>query len=213
MGWHPKNDNFTQMNNAKLRLSEEELRLVTDPGFILTKNAIIDKVYALFGLLAEDISGKIDFPEEVAVISPKIAKGENYLGLPYVMFDYPRFFSAVDVMAVRFFFWWGNFFSITLHLKGRFREMASDTMLRQYSFLSTHGYSLAISEDEWQHHFGIDNYREIKNMDINEFRLYMTGLPHIKIARNFPLTSWEDMRHHFAKAYEELGGLIAQPVK
>lgn len=213
MGWHPKNDNFTLMNIAKLRLSEEELRLVTDPGFILTKNAIIDKVYALFGLLAEDFKGKIDLPEEVAVVSPKIAKGENYLGLPYVMFDFPRFFSADDIMAVRCFFWWGNFFSITLHLKGRYREMASGAILRQYSFLSAQGYSLSISEDEWLHHFGKDNYREIKSMDANEFRLYMTGLPHIKIARNFPLSSWEDMRHQFAKAYGELGSLIAQTVK
>jgi hypothetical protein len=213
MGWHPKNGNFTLMNTSKLRLSEEELRLVMDPGFILTKNAIIEKVYALFGLLAEDFRGKIDLPEEVAVVSPKISKGENYLGLPYVMLDYPRFFSTENVMAVRCFFWWGNFFSITLHLKGRYREMASDVIIRQYSFLSAHGYSIAISEAEWQHHFGEDNYREINSMDANEFRLCMAGLPHLKIARNFPLSSWEDMRQQFVTAYGELGGLIAQPVK
>ena len=201
------------MDIAKLRLSEEELRLVTDPGFILTKNAIIEKVYALFGLLSDDFRTMTGLPEEVSCISPKIARGENYLGLPYVMLDYPRYFSAADVMAVRCFFWWGNFFSITLHLKGRYRQMASESILSHHAFLASGDYSIAISEDEWNHHFGNDNYRPVNSMDVNEFRLYMTSLPYTKIARSFPLSSWEVMRQEFIKAFGELGGLIAQPVK
>ena len=152
------------MDSAKLRLSPEELKLVSDPGIILTKNAIIGKVYLLFGALADDFRSMTDLPGEIATIAPKIAKGENYLGLPYVMLDYPRYFSADDIMAVRCFFWWGNFFSITLHLKGIYREMSSTAILRSYNKLSSLGYSLAISGDEWHHHFGTDNYRSIQSM-------------------------------------------------
>jgi hypothetical protein len=130
-----------------------------------------------------------------------------------VMLDYPRFFSAEDVMAVRCFFWWGNFFSITLHLKGRYRQMASESILSHHAFLSSRDYSIAVSEDEWHHHFGNDNYRPVNSMDVNEFRLCMTALPYIKIARSFPLSSWENMRQQFGKAYEELGSLITQTVK
>jgi hypothetical protein len=201
------------MDSTKLRLSEEELRLVADPDFILTKNAIIQKVYALFGELADDFRQVTGLPEEVAGISPKISKGENYRGLPYVMLDYPRSFSAGDVLAVRCFFWWGNFFSITLQLKGIFREMSSSLILRHYSFLSGLDYSLAISPDEWRHDFGEDNYRKIKDMDEHDFRLYVTAHPYIKIARIFPLSSWDTMREQFGKAFGELGLLIAQPVK
>ena len=201
------------MDRTKLRLSEEELRLVADPGFILTKNAIIQKVYALFGELADDFRQVTGLPEEVAGISPKISKGENFRGLPYVMLDYPRSFSAGDVLAVRCFFWWGNFFSITLQLKGIYREMSSSLILRQYSFLSGLDYSLAISPDEWRHDFGEDNYRKIKDMDEHDFRLYVTTHPYIKIARIFPLSSWDTMREQFGKAFGELGLLIAQPVK
>jgi len=201
------------MDSTKLRLSEEELRLVADPDFILTKNAIIQKVYALFGELADDFRQVTGLPEEVAGISPKISKGENYRGLPYVMLDYPRSFSAGDVLAVRCFFWWGNFFSITLQLKGIYREMSSSLILRHYSFLSGLDYSLAISPDEWRHDFGEDNYRKIKDMDEHDFRLYVTAHPYIKIARIFPLSSWDTMREQFGKAFGELGLLIAQPVK
>jgi hypothetical protein len=201
------------MDITKLRLSEQELRLVKDPGFILTKNAIIEKVYALFGLLSDDFRGKLNLSEEVISISAKIARGENYLGLPYVMLDYPRYFSNADILAVRYFFWWGNFFSITLHLKGLYREMASTEIMSHYSMLSEKGYSIAIAEEEWHHHFGQDNYRKISAMDEHEFRLYIAEHPYIKIARIFSLDDWDNMREQFNVAFGELGGLIAQPVK
>jgi hypothetical protein len=66
------------MDVAKLTLSEEELRLVTDPGVILTKNAIIRKVYELFGELSGVMSQDLILPAEVSTISPKISKGESY---------------------------------------------------------------------------------------------------------------------------------------
>ena len=49
-------------------------------------------------------------PVEFFDVSPKISRGEQYLGLPYVMLDYPRIFSKENVFAIRTFFWWGNYF-------------------------------------------------------------------------------------------------------
>jgi len=201
------------MENAKLRLSEEELRLVTDPSFILTKNAIIQKVYLLFGMLADDFREKSSLPEEVERIPPKIAKGENYLGLPYVMLDYPRFFSAEHIMAIRCFFWWGNFFSITLHLKGKYREQYSTAIYGQYEQLSNGNYSIAISDDEWHHDFGKDHFQNISSMDEAEFRVYVEQHPYIKIAKQFPLVSWENMQVQMNAAYSELIRLITEAVK
>ena len=48
------------------------------------------------------INGKPDFlPAEMLFHSPKISKGENYKGLPYVMLDYPRCFGKTDIFAIR----------------------------------------------------------------------------------------------------------------
>src|SRR5437868_6529086 len=105
-------------------LSIYEMKLVTDPEVLLTKNRIIQKVYELFGGLAEDYkdvlkaAGLFTSNEVVA----KISRGENYKGLPYVMLDYPRQFAKVEVFAIRSFFWWGNFFSITLQLGGQYQH-------------------------------------------------------------------------------------------
>ncbi|HXL58576.1 MAG TPA: hypothetical protein VN958_20075, partial [Chitinophagaceae bacterium] len=113
------------MANANVKLSKTELMLVCDEQFILTKNNIINKVYQLFGALSDHFfigiknTGNI-FPLEVLTSYPKIYKGEQYKGLPYVMLDYPRYFVKDDAFAIRCLFWWGNFFSITLHLAGKY---------------------------------------------------------------------------------------------
>src|SRR5262245_61567301 len=111
--------------SAKVSLSAFEQQLVTDANWILTKNGIIEKVYLLFGNLSEHYKQEPllqQLPAEAVTASPKIARGENYEGLPYVMLDYPRCFGKEDTLAIRTFFWWGHFFSITLQLKGKYVE-------------------------------------------------------------------------------------------
>ena len=78
------------MNEAKIQLSPEELDLAENGDWILTKNAIIGKVYLLFGNLAEKMRvelDKINWRGTLIKTSPKISKGENYNGLPYVILD------------------------------------------------------------------------------------------------------------------------------
>src|SRR5262245_43273102 len=105
------------MNRAKIQLTADELTLVQNADWLLTKNNIIEKVFEMFGDVAAG-AGDIfkqhsaSLPQEAFVQSPKISKGEKYLGLPYVMLDYPRLFTKDDVFAIRTLFWWGNFFSI-----------------------------------------------------------------------------------------------------
>jgi len=178
------------MENAKLRLSEEELRLVSDPSFILTKNAIIQKVYLLFGLLADDFRDKSLLPEEVERISPKIAKGENYLGLPYVMLDYPRFFSAEHTMAIRCFFWWGNFFSITLHLHGRYTNLYSSPVIKSLRENKVEDWYYCINENQWQHDFKENNYAIISKDNVETIASAKKDF--LKIAKKIPLIQWDD---------------------
>src|SRR5687768_17202202 len=150
------------MTFAKIHLSQEELELVQNAEWLLTKNRIIRKVCDMFGLLSEDIkmmseSYPISFPEIFAA-SPKISKGENYLGLPYVMLDYPRCFGKLDTFAIRTMFWWGNFFSVTLHLKGKYKSNLLPALQKNFSVLADRNFFISINEDEWRHDFLVDNY-------------------------------------------------------
>ncbi len=166
------------MKAANLQLSPEEMRLVMEPGWILTKNSIIKKVVGLFAGLSEDYRAALEGPASasaatapnpaaMAVVagsplgSPKISKGENYQGLPYVMLDYPRLFGREDVLAIRTFFWWGHSFSVTVHLKGTHRDHYLPVLQQRWAELAAAGFHVGISEDEWRHEHAPETYRPV----------------------------------------------------
>jgi hypothetical protein len=132
--------------DANVRLSAEEMRLVTDPAWILTKNSIIRKVVELFGELSGEWRDIFRLETE-----PKISKGEQYKGLPWVMLDYPRTFGKEDVMAIRTLFWWGHCFSVTLHLKGQYLRSYLPVILANRGELDAAGFQPGTADDEWEH--------------------------------------------------------------
>jgi hypothetical protein len=189
------------MKAANLQLSPEEIRLVMEPGWILTKNSIIKKVVELFAGLSEDYRAALEGPG-----SPKISKGENYQGLPYVMLDYPRLFGREDVLAIRTFFWWGHSFSVTIHLKGTYRDHYLPVLQQRWAELAAAGFHIGISEDEWRHEHAPETYRPIVNAED------LVGLPggpgapfsgpgFLKLSAACGLDRWEE-------AHEVLLGLF-----
>jgi len=184
------------MDAAKVQLSKEELALVSDPGWILTKNSIMSRVVELFAALSEEMeraaSGKLSAVSQgwdrlpANWNTPKISRGENYLGLPYVMLDYPRLFTREHMLAIRTMFWWGHYFSVTLHLKGRMQEMFLPVIQRHMQALTDAGFHIAISEDEWRHEVEVDNYRLLKAGDLKEITQY----PFLKLSATCGLDKW-----------------------
>jgi hypothetical protein len=195
------------MNDAiKLSLSADELELVCNKDWILTKKIVIDKVYFLMGELSQKMQQQIDhnkfmLPTIVTESSPKISRGENYRGLPYVMLDYPRYFKAKDALAIRTFFWWGNFFSINLHLSGVMKENALPILKSNFNWLQQNNYYLSIHSDPWEHHFEADNYRLFKNYSTAEFEEIFQQKDFLKIGVSISLKQWQSvpafLEHHF----------------
>ena len=104
------------MDKAKITLSAKEAELIANSDWILTKNEIIQKVKFLLADLQLKQQHILNLhpgilPEEVTAIPAKISRGENYLGLPWLILDYPRLFGKEDQFAIRTMFWWGHFFS------------------------------------------------------------------------------------------------------
>jgi hypothetical protein len=193
---------------ANVKLSKHEFELVTSADFILTKNAIIKRVYELFGDLSEQYMklADITLPPEVLSISPKIAKGENYRELPWVMLDYPRVFSQQNVFAIRSFFWWGNFFSITLQLHGVYKEFYQSSIQKH---LAKNNWWYCLNEsDAWQHHFEMNNYEKLDG-SVN-----FKQLPFLKLAKKIPLQEWDKAFDFYKSSFEEIISVLAtQPVK
>jgi hypothetical protein len=198
------------MSDTNVELSKNELELVTNSEFILTKNRIIEKVYNLFGDLINNYQTMLNeytntLPAEVFSVSPKIYKGENYLGLPYVMMDYPRVFLKNDVLAVRSFFWWGNFFSITLHLSGKFLTDHKNNILCGLKNKNAADLFVCIHDEQWDHHFEITNYKPVNDINIEE----ALQRPFLKIAKKLSLTDWEKSFNFFESSCAALLKLLA----
>lgn len=193
------------MSQAKIHLSEKELQLVQNSDWLLTKNIIIKKVYVMFGQLASGYSDffallKDELPYELRDSSPKISRGENYLGLPYVMLDYPRCFGKEDVFAIRTFFWWGNFFSITLHLKGRYQQIFLPRIVPHFTALDRMGFRLCISENEWEHNLSSAHTASLPAQKQDA----LLNKPFLKIAAAFPLSSWSEMDSNLPRLFQLL---------
>ncbi len=186
-------------NEAKIQLSPAEMELVRNAEWLLTKNTIIDKVYTLFGDISEEVRQKINgnrgrLPEEVVRHSPKISRGENYNGLPWVMLDYPRLFTRDEVFAIRVFFWWGNFFSVTLHLKGKYLQQNRERILEQLPLLEKNGFHICISDDEWRHEFTIDNYAPVQEVGATVLKQILSSGSFCRLSVQIPLEQWGQVK-------------------
>jgi hypothetical protein len=185
------------MNPAKITLSEEELELVQNARVLLTKNTIIEKVYALFGEIAHHIRDQVwqhhwALPPEVAATDPKISRGENYKGLPYVMLDYPRLFGKENVFAIRLLFWWGNFFSVTLHLKGQYKQLYVSNIKKQWERATKAGIYISIGNDEWRHDFEADNYIPLHQVGAGAVEEVLSAHEFCKLSARIPLHQWDE---------------------
>jgi len=168
----------------------------------------MQKAYALFGesagWLQENVNRGFKLPEEVLIQSPKIARGENYNGLPYVMLDYPRFFGKEDVFALRTMFWWGNFLSITWHLKGRYGKLYRRNLISNYERLAVEDFQLCIGEDEWRHDFNDDNYLRLQNLDITRFSAELADKSFNKLAVKISLDQWNNAKIKLIRVYQTI---------
>jgi hypothetical protein len=202
------------MNQAKIKLSEEEMQLVQNPGIILTKNAVIQKVISLFGQISEEMKevlGRYSFPEPVMKTSPKISKGENYLGLPYVMLDYPRYFTQTHIFALRSFFWWGNYFSLTLHLTGDYKDLYAPLIRKHLSFLAHNQFSICTSEDPWRHELAEDNYMPLSRITENEACAIIDHHPFLKLTVHTGFEKWAKVDRIVIKQFQDILSMISEP--
>jgi hypothetical protein len=192
------------MDMAKIQLSPEELRLVKNANWVLTKNKIIRKVYDLFGGLAMEMRSNpslVGLPGEITNTIPKISRGESYKGLPYVMLDYPRLFSADNIFAIRSFFWWGNYFSITLHLRGVCKSLFEKTIEKNIGLLVENNFSICISTTEWHHELEEGNYRLLKDLDEEARKQIYRQVPFLKFSVKIGFEQWDEAAYLFGKMF------------
>jgi hypothetical protein len=187
-------------------LTPEEAAIVGSTHFILLKNRAIEKVMVLMGrlqeaLAAHDRESGFPFEPEWQLQGGKISKGEQYKGLPWVMLDYPRYFSKTGVFAFRTMFWWGHYFIGTLHLAGNVKARFSAALENGYEQLARAGFQVYLQKDPWEHDLGNGNYCFIDTLSYDEWKKLVSRYEFIKLARSCAIGHWGEIITEMVAAY------------
>ncbi len=155
----------------------------------------MEKAWRLLEEVQQKITGHAERENftEVIRVPAKISKGERYQGLPFLVLDYPRIFEKNDVFAIRSMFWWGKYFSQTLHLSGKYKMQFAPRLIAMHTWLQENNYYISSGTEEWEHHFEPTNMLPVST-DFNEsFADKALNAPFIKIGIRLPIESWEEM--------------------
>src|SRR5690349_286963 len=172
------------MELPKIQRSSAEKELMKNADVILTKNTVLKKIKNLLEQVQEQqvrfiVDQKLGSTDPF-LIFPKISRGENYEGLPYIILDYPRMTMNNHFFLTRTMFWWGHHFSSTLHLSGNYKKRYKQNIKTFYNELSS--FYICINTDQWIHHFEESNYVRIGSLDEKQFAEQCDAFEHIKIA-------------------------------
>ena len=197
------------MQQTKIQLLPAEMELVSSPEIILTKNAILQKIKSFFeeiqvkqSDILKDYASQL--PQEVLKISPKISRGENYKGLPWLVLDNPRYFQHNNTFAIRTMFWWGNFFSITLHLSGNNKRDILKKISLNISALNGNDFYVYDGQKEWEHDIEPNSYKKISTLNKEDLEKIFSANNFLKLAIKFPIDSLEAIEDKLLRNYELL---------
>ena len=193
---------------ANLEFTEDEYNVMHDATFFIHKKKITDKLFRLLGNLNVEIENLLSQYDEVlpaAVLTSKgkVNRGENYEQLPYVILDSPRLFINGDVFAFRTMFWWGNYFSCTVHLAGIYLAAFKPNLIEFITNDKSNSYYIGTGDDEWQHHLRADNYTPAVDILSNKAILNdVSEKPFFKVAIQLPLTKAGELGPEGIKFYK-----------
>ena len=83
-------------------MTPQERAVIQNRAFFDLKKSATDKIIKELQELRQAIKAstqfqQFDFPERTDTANGKISKGENYLGYPYLILDFPRRFEKGNI--------------------------------------------------------------------------------------------------------------------
>lgn len=191
-------------NSKSSAFSAHELEIIHDLQFLRTKASVSAKIHDLLMATRHGIESTLSRVNPLDIQKGllkqgKISKGENYLGLPYQVLDYPAYFSKTDTFAFRTMFWWGNFFSSTLHLEGLSHQLYKQKFIDNLDRLSTQEIYICTGDTPWQYHYETDNY-QLLTIDHQD---HINKNSFLKLSKKIELNRWKELPD-FASNYLEL---------
>lgn len=194
--------------STNIDFSLAEFSLLSDPDIIIKKKVIQSKIYKLLEHTQTKINNVLCNFEDSLPLNlshAKISQGENYLNLPFMVLDYPSVFSKKNIFAFRTMFYWGNFFSNTLHLEGEYLEKARQRLYAGTTSLINSNTYISTGETPWHYHFEADNYVTLSQENCSK----LLNDKFIKLSTKIELDKWHKLPDLSADYLQKLLLIIA----
>lgn len=190
-------------------LSEREIEVIKDKDFLRIKRSALSKIEELLSqtqiVLSKSIHNSThQFPLKTNFSPAKISRGENYRGLPYLVLDYPSTFSKENIFAFRTMFYWGNFFSVTIHLQGESLDHYRNRIAENFNFILGKNVFISVGETPWEYHYESDNYIPL----LKEHQGLIEQSSFLKLSKKIELKNWEQVPEFAFEFLETLLGVL-----
>lgn len=175
----------------EIRFAPEERSLIADTIFFERKQAVSQKIRAVFsrvreGLLAHVKPERYLAPDGVDFTRGKLSGGEHHYDLPYIFLDFPRRYSRESLFAFRSLFWWGHHFLFTLILSGDLLPGYRERLFSGWNRLAARGDWIAVSPDPWEWRMTEDHVRRVRREGKNALEPAVRELPFLKLVHFVP---------------------------
>ncbi len=193
-----------------MTFSQKELAMIQDCEFLRTKIIISAKVSELLAETRASLKtvweiDKLSFTPRKSFNNGKISKGDNYLGLPYQVLDFPATFSQNNAFAFRTMFWWGNFFSATLHLEGAPLDLYRNSIRKNFSLLTNQNIFIGVGDSPWQYHYELDNYEPLTA----NHTAFIDDCKFLKLSIKLDLDRWQELPSFSSGFFKHLLHLLS----
>ncbi|WP_339815803.1 hypothetical protein [uncultured Imperialibacter sp.] len=151
--------------------SKEEIDLMGDSELLLTKRKVISKMADRFSAVEGKFrqimlsESSLHLPPDTLVKAGKVSRGENYKGLPYIVLDYPRLMTRHDVLNIRLLFWWGHYFTLSLHVAGGFWQERKPNILKNIGALTFGKIRFQVDGSPWENDIFSGNFHDLNPSD------------------------------------------------
>jgi hypothetical protein len=175
------------MQKSAIKLTNHQLKLVSDPTYPLTKIEVMERLTTLLHACAAQLrENKLTVGNtQLFECEYKISKGENYKGLPYLVLDYPKINSKKFPILLRTMFWWGKYFSLNILIHDDVK-----IRIRDNSFYNTNlnDCKLLVSSNIWEQDLAKEDY-----MHLSKEAMLLKESDYLKISKTVPIESYNEL--------------------
>ena len=194
-----------------MSLSNKELSMIEDTDFLLSKINIIAEIESILEETKKRIlevmkKETLNLFSNLELRKGRVYKGEYYRELPFVTLDFPSIFEKQNVFAYRTMFWWGNFFSSTLHLQGEHLELYRAKLFSNFDMLLHQDIYICVGETPWEYHYGKDNYVKVSS----QHKEIIKNNSFIKLSKRIPLDQIESIQQISSSFFLYLSTVLSE---